>query len=502
MNNRLKRKICLSILGLTMLNSAITLTMPQAVYAATPAAVTTKVTTSISQEDPNSFTQRIQRILDEYHARIGVPASKIGDLSKPVDTASPAAAEPSVLKSTDPLAVAADNTVTANNQRQTLGTPSNIINTYDFDWQGTPIAQTLYAVAKIANKGVVVNGQLQGQVYTSLHNVTCTQALDYLSRAFNFNWMIDSESNAIVIGTADIMKQSRVFNITYADKNKIKDELKTLDIDEKNIYANMETGTVSVTGTPYQLEEAAKRISSIDKPVSQCLLVAQLIEINHGHSLDLGMKYTLPTFSHAGTDDATSKSLPGNVWEKLTFSASSSASRELSKGKIIARPMIMMLNGQEGIVNFGDKVPVLSTTTTSSATQVTVDYKDVGTTLKVTPVINQQTGEISMKIDTVISNISKWITSGQTTAPQIASRAATTSAHLHSGQSFVIGGLMSVNELDNLSGIPGLMDLPILGKMFSYHSVSKTYAEVYIMITPYIVTDDIDPKDLLRKVGE
>jgi len=164
--------------------------------------------------------------------------------------------------------------------------------------------------------------------------------------------------------------------------------------------------------------------------------------------------------------------------------------------------MVMMLNGQEGNVSFGDEVPVLSTTTTSSSTEVTVTYQKVGTTLKVTPVINQDTSEISMKIDAVVSNISKWVTSGQTKAPQISSRQATTSAHLHSGQSFVIGGLISANELDNLSGIPGLMDLPVLGKLFSYHSVSKTYGEVYIMITPYIVTDTIDPKALLKKVGE
>ena len=162
----------------------------------------------------------------------------------------------------------------------------------------------------------------------------------------------------------------------------------------------------------------------------------------------------------------------------------------------------MMLNGQEGTVNFGDKVPVLTTTTTSSSTEVTVDYKDVGTTLKVTPVIDKKTNEVSMKIDAEISNISSWVTSGSTKAPQISVRHATTSAHLKSGQSFVIGGLMNVNELDNLSGIPGLMNLPILGKLFSYHSVTKTYDEIYIMITPYIITDDIDPKTLLQKVDE
>ena len=60
---------------------------------------------------------------------------------------------------------------------------------------------------------------------------------------------------------------------------------------------------------------------------------------------------------------------------------------------------------------------------------------------------------------------------------------------------------MSVSELDNLSGIPGLMDLPILGALFRYHSKSKTYAEIYIMLTPYIVTEDIDPSALLRRAG-
>ncbi|MBP2629487.1 MAG: ral secretion pathway protein GspD [Firmicutes bacterium] len=498
-SNKLKKNIYAGVLSFILTNGAL---LGASTYSYAAPVETARVV-SDSNEEPNSFTARIKKILDEYHAKIGAVDST--DLSKSTQDSAPPAAKK--LPELDvPITPAKDESKLTDSAIAEQSASSDRINSqaelYNFDWQGTPIAQTLYAVAKIAGKGVVVNGQLQGQVYTSLHNVTCTQALDYLSRAFNFNWMIDEENNAIVISTSDIMKQSRIFDIHYADKDKIKDELKALGIDEKNIYANMESGTVSVTGTPYQLAEAAKRISSIDKPVSQCLIVAQLIEVNHGRTLDLGMQYSLPTYSHTGTDDSTSKNLPGNVWEKLTFSASASASKELSKGKVVARPMVMMLNGQEGVVNFGDKVPVLTTTSTSSSTQISVDYKDVGTTLKVTPVINQYTNEISMKIDTEISNISKWITSGQTTAPQISSRHATTSAHLRSGQSFVIGGLMSVTELDNLSGIPGLMDLPILGKIFSYHDVSKTYGEVYIMITPYIVTDQIDPKELLKKVGE
>ena len=371
---------------------------------------------------------------------------------------------------------------------------------YSFDWQGTPLSKSLYAVAKIAKKNVVVNGELKGNVYTSLQNVTCEEALNYLSQSFNFNYHIDG--NTIIISTSELMLQSAEFPVSYANKEKLVDEIKALGVDEKNVYANMETGTVSVTGTAYQIAEAKRRIKVLDRPVPQVLVLAQLIEINHGKNLDLGFNYTLPTYTHTGTDDSTSRNLPGNVWEKLTFGASVSANKELSKGKVIARPVVMMLNGQQGEVSFGDQVPVLSTTSTTTSTSVTVDYKDVGSKLKIVPIINEELNEVTMTIDTEVSSIGRWRTFGQTSAPQIASRHAVTSAHIKSGHSLIIGGLMSANELDNLSGIPGLMDLPILGKLFQFHSKSKTYGEVYIQITPYIVSDNMNVKDLMRQAGE
>lgn len=225
-------------------------------------------------------------------------------------------------------------------------------------------------------------------------------------------------------------------------------------------------------------------------PVAQCLLLAQMIEIDHGKSIDLGMTYSLPTYTHAGSETSSSKSFTGNWLEKLTFSSSSTASRSLSKGKVIARPMILSLNGQKGTVNFGDRVPILTRTDTGSSNTLTVTYQDVGTNLEVTPVINEKSGDITLTIKTEVSNITGWVSSGDTKAPQMSTRTATTSTHVKSGQSFVIGGLMNAKELDSLSGIPGLMDLPILGKLFSYHSHTKDYAEVYVMITPFIISDD------------
>ncbi len=449
----------------------------------------------ISEDNPNAFTARIQRILDEYHR-----ASEASKRPVPRRAVSP---PPELVSAPAAEHVTGEEAPSNSLNEMESPIPQQLPDgLYDFDWQGTPIAQSLYAVAKIAGKDVVVNGELKGNVFISLHGVTCEQAMDYLSRSFNFNWMTDAD--AIIVSTSELMRQSATFSVHHvADMEKLTEEIKALGFESELVYANTESRTISVTGTPYMIEQARRRINVIDKPVSQCLIVAQLIEISHGKNVNLGFQYSLPTYSHTGTTTGktTDDSFRGNWLEKLTFSASATASKELANGKVISRPMIMVLNGQEGSVNFGDQVPVMTSTSTTASTEITVDYKDVGTKLAITPAIDESSGEITMKIKAEVSNISRWVTSGQTTAPQISTRQATTSAHLRSGQSFVIGGLMSVSELDNLSGIPGLMDLPILGALFRYHSKSKTYAEIYIMLTPYIVTDDIDPSALLRRAG-
>ena len=59
---------------------------------------------------------------------------------------------------------------------------------------------------------------------------------------------------------------------------------------------------------------------------------------------------------------------------------------------------------------------------------------------------------------------------------------------------------MNSTDIDNLSGIPGLMNLPILGALFRHHTVSKEYSEVFVMITPYIMADGLDAQKIVKQV--
>lgn len=416
-----------------------------------------------SEDTPSEFTDRIQRIIKEYDAKESTPKVT---LRQPVAPPAP----------------------TYDYIDESAYEPR-----YNFDWQGTPLNATLYAIAKVSDKRIVVNGELEGKVYTSMTNVTYAQALDNLAKAFNFNYMLSDDGQTIIVSTSELMKQSKVFDIKYATKEKIKEELVSMGFDEANIYVNPENNTVSATGTPYQLSQAQRRIMSVDKPVKQCLIVAQLIEVSHGSKLNLGMQYTLPSYSKAAGD-----SLKGKFIDKLPFSVSAEANRALDGGHVIARPMMMTHNGQESSILMGDKVPVVTTTISEGATSLSIDYQNIGNNLKVTPVINEETGEIVLKLNLEVSNISRWVRQGNVQAPQISTRQADTLVTLKDGESFIIGGLMTKTELDNLSGIPGLMDLPILGELFKFHSREKSYSEIFIKITPYIVSDGINPQEILR----
>jgi len=464
------------------------------VYAAAAAAPAATTVQEASEPNAVSFTDKIHSIINEWEAT-----------RTSSNTVRRASAESNLEVVTAGAAAAPDKagTDTTTIDAGTMAGPM-ADETFSFDWQNTPLPQTLYAISKVSGKQIVINGKLDGTVYTSLHGVTYSQALDYLANIFNFNWM-PGDDGTILISTSDLMKQSKVFHIDYADKTKVKEEIKALGVDDKSIYVNDDYGTISVTGTPYQLAAVQRKLTAIDHPVQQCLIIAQLISVSHGSSLNLGMQYTLPTYSHTADSSGSSSSSAstngyGRFIDKLSFSMSSEASKAMSHGKVISRPMILVKNGQQADVYFGDSVPVLTSTTTTASTNITVEYKDIGTKLQVTPSILRG-GEVNMDIHAEISNISKWTTQGSVSAPQISSRKANTVAHIRSGESMVIGGLMSVSDIDNLSGIPGLMDLPILGNLFKYHSKSKEYTEIFIMITPYIVTEGLDPQALLRKVN-
>lgn len=159
---------------------------------------------------------------------------------------------------------------------------------------------------------------------------------------------------------------------------------------------------------------------------------------------------------------------------------------------ILSSPQVMVLNNETATVNVGESVPIVTSQTgdISNSTNLnqTIQYKDVGVILKVTPKINYD-GIIILNIDQQVSSAASNTLSG-VQSPKISNRQLNTKLAVRDGQTIFMGGLISnnVNYVD--SGVPLLKDIPILGWLFKYQSEQKDKKELLVMITPYVIESE------------
>jgi general secretion pathway protein D len=164
---------------------------------------------------------------------------------------------------------------------------------------------------------------------------------------------------------------------------------------------------------------------------------------------------------------------------------------------ILSSPQILVLNGESATINVGNSVAIPTSQITSaesatSANQTTlatsIQYKDTGVILNVTPTINFN-GIITLQVDQQVSNVGAVGVGG---APDIFNRQLKTKLAIKDGQSIMIGGLISKDNNISETGIPLLKDIPLLGWLFKSHTKTSTRNELLVMITPYVIeTEDV-----------
>jgi pilus assembly protein CpaC len=156
--------------------------------------------------------------------------------------------------------------------------------------------------------------------------------------------------------------------------------------------------------------------------------------------------------------------------------------------QILAEPNLLALNGREASFLAGGEFPFPTVQSGVGLAAVTITFKEFGVRLKFTPNILSD-GTIRLKIAPEVSALD--FTNGLTVSgfavPALSTRRAETEVELRDGQSFAIAGLIDNRLTENASKIPGLGDIPIIGKLFRSRSVNKSKTELLVMVTPKLV---------------
>ncbi|CAM5205867.1 secretin N-terminal domain-containing protein [Alishewanella longhuensis] len=173
--------------------------------------------------------------------------------------------------------------------------------------------------------------------------------------------------------------------------------------------------------------------------------------------------------------------------------------------KVLSRPYIIVRDGESATINSGRQVPVLVESVSSDVnlgvTRNTIQYRNTGINLSVTPTINAE-GLVSLEISQETSNAESAGQGELALAPVITSRSINTSVLALNGQTVVLGGLIQDNLSENDNNVPFLGRLPILGKLFQSKGNEKKRSELIVMITPRIIQESSEMDDFGRKLAE
>ncbi len=167
--------------------------------------------------------------------------------------------------------------------------------------------------------------------------------------------------------------------------------------------------------------------------------------------------------------------------------------------KVISSPQILASNNKEAKIQLGTSEPILTSTYTTTATATTnvvegtIEYRDVGIILTVTPRISDA-GLISLDLEIERSDADSKALGNLENVPFFLKRTAKTTLSVLEGQTIVIGGLIEDNKDTKKSGIPWLSKIPILGALFGAQEYSVVRTELIIMMTPHVVTDHMQSK--------
>ncbi len=165
----------------------------------------------------------------------------------------------------------------------------------------------------------------------------------------------------------------------------------------------------------------------------------------------------------------------------------------------LAEPTVTAISGERAKFLAGGTIPIpASENCTGSSCTLGYIQQPYGVTLNFTPVVLSQ-GRIQLRVATEVTDIdySKSIQVEQTNIPGFRTRRNETTIELPSGGSIVSAGLLSTQSNQSITGIPGLLNLPVLGALFRSRDYQRQETELLIIVTPYIV-HAVDPKDVTR----
>lgn len=282
----------------------------------------------------------------------------------------------------------------------------------------------------------------------------------------------------------------RTFYLANADVKQTAALLKTM-LQVKDIFTDEKINLVVIRDTPDVIRMAEQLVLAQDIADPEVVLDVEVLEIDRNKVTELGIKYPNQLSVLSGDEavltmntlkNLTSSDIGVTPNPALNFKDTNGAAN------LLANPSIRVRNREKARIHIGDRVPVITSNVSSTGTiSENVQYVDVGLKLEVEPSVNID-DDVSIRIGLDVGTLGpSFTTVTGSRVFQIGTRNASTLLRLHDGETQILAGLINDQDRSDISKLPGLGDIPLLGRLFSNKSNERTKTDVILSITPHVI---------------
>ena len=331
----------------------------------------------------------------------------------------------------------------------------------------------------------------QVRVEDAIELITSTNQLAYK--------VIDASTVLVYPRTPEKLKEYqdlliRAFYLSSAEAKQTAIMLKSM-LKIREPFVDEKLNLITIRETPEIVRLAERLIALHDQSEPEVMMEVEVLEVQRSGLTELGIKFpdslTLTPiapatgFTLGNVRDINRDTIGVNV-PSLTLNLH----RDVGDVHILANPKIRARNHEKAKVLIGDKLPVVTTTGSAANNgffSESVQYVDVGLKLDVEPTVYLD-DEVAIKIGLEVSSLAREIkTSGGSLVYQIGTRTANTVLRLRDGETQLLAGLISNEERMSANRIPGLGDMPVVGRLFASQRDSGQRTEIVLAVTPHII---------------
>ncbi len=393
------------------------------------------------------------------------------------------------------------------------------------DVQDAEMGTVLRSLASFSGTNIVASPRVVGKVTVKLEEVPWEEALAVILRSHSFDFV--EENGVYRIDTAEELRQEKLavqrarkqvedlailhlglVSLKYANADEVKDALQRMLTERGKIDVDVRTNSLLINDVVERVDLISAMALQLDSKTPQVEINARLVDMDVRATRELGVSWGLGNFKSPGNNVAGSMSIDNSLqapagdlrvatvqdWGELMVKVE--ALENDNKAHLISNPIITTTDNREASILVGQKIPLIVSDEAGNAiTQLTT----IGIMLQVTPHINSE-DRITLDIHNEVSDLSSQATVQGGVI--INTSESDTRVLVENGETAIIAGLIRKVESKMESGIPVLMDIPLLGALFKHESTTKNSRELVIFVTPTIVTDEYMKREAITNEGE